>query len=119
MKRWKYFVPPPPEPTLDPFEDGLAVLRLHGQVAGHVATTLGAFSTLFSRQQQPWVWFIVVWADGTREHSEEDYRPWTFVREMQSGYFDGPDGVRYEAEWLAEPERTHMWDALGLAHDQF
>ena len=119
MSRRRYFKPPPSDPALEPFDLGLAVLRLNGQVAGHVATTLGSFSTLFSRQMQPWIWYIVIWADGTREHPEEDYPPWTFVREVQSGYFDGPGSVRYEAQWLEEPERTRMWAELGISVDDF
>jgi len=37
--------------------------------------------------QQRWVWFIVVWANGVRERSFEDYAPWTAVREIESGTF--------------------------------
>lgn len=117
MKRRKSLVPPPENPSLTPFDDGVAVLRFDGQVAGHVATTLGYFRTL--RKQQHWVWFVVVWTDGRREQPEEDYFPWTFVTEIQNGYFDAPDGVRYEATWVPEPDRERTWAELGLTHDQF
>jgi hypothetical protein len=30
-----------------------------------------------------------------------------------------PGSVRYEAEWLEEPERTRMWEELGLSVDDF
>ena len=119
MARPRFFGAPIPDPALEPFDLGLAVLHLDGQVAGHVATTLGSFATPFSRQMQPWVWDLVIWADGTRKYSEEDYPPWTFVREIRDGYFDGPGSVRYEATWLAEPERTRFWDDLGISLDDF
>lgn len=41
----------------------------------------------FTLRYQWWVWYIVVWTDGHRERSEEDYPPWSVVAEMQSGKF--------------------------------
>ena len=111
--------PPPHDPALDPFMWGLAVLRLNGQTAGHLATTLGSFSSLFPRQMRPWVHYIAIWSDGTREPAEEDYPPWTFIREMQDGYFSGPRPVRYEAAWLEEPDRSRMWGELGVSAADF
>lgn len=119
MPRPRFLKAPRPDPTLEPFNLGLAALRLDGQIVGHVATTLGSFSSLFSRQMQHRVWFIVIWTDGTREYAEEDYPPWTFVREIQGGYFDGPGDVRYQTEWLEEPERTQMWTKLRISSSDF
>lgn len=90
--------PPEPDPSLDVFRDGVAVLRREGQVAGHVATPVKTFWAPlgFSRRRQWWVWYIVVWADGAREQPGEDYPPWTAVREMQSGTFSwDEDGARW------------------------
>ncbi|NJC15405.1 hypothetical protein F4558_005231 [Micromonospora profundi] len=55
----------------------VAVLRRGGEVAGHLATQVSTFwSPLsFSRRRQWHVWHIVVWTDGHREPSDEDYPP--------------------------------------------
>jgi len=87
---------------------------------GHVASVVGTFwspSRPLSRQW--WVWFVVVWSDGSRERSFEDYPPWTTVREMQDGFFEWIDGVRYEIEWLPETERQRVRDELGLRPEDF
>lgn len=116
---------PEPDPALDPFRGGVAVLRRDGQVAGHVATTVTTFwaPLSFSRRRQWWVWFIVVWADGHRELPDEDYPPWTVVREMQSGTFswDQDDAYRgdYTVEWLPEEARQAMLSALNIGPDDF
>jgi len=115
----RFFKDPIPDPTLEPFDRGIATLRLDEQVVGHLASILTDFVTPFSRQKQHWVWYIVIWADGTREASEEDYPPWTVVREIQDGYFEGPGDVRYDAEWLGEPARTQMWEAFRLTPSDF
>jgi hypothetical protein len=115
---------PDPDPTLDPFHEGVAVLRRNGDLAGHVATVVSTFwspSRPLSRQW--WVWFIVVWANGDRERPFEDYPPWTAVRELQSGTFSWDDGDahrgEYTVEWLSEGEREAAWSVLGLSPDDF
>ncbi|HKE65571.1 MAG TPA: hypothetical protein VKB59_13120 [Micromonosporaceae bacterium] len=112
--------PPKPDPGLDPFRDGIAVLRRDGVVDGHIASTVGTFwSPSRPLCWQWWVWFVVVWSDGRRERSFEDYPPWTTVREMQSGFFEWTDGDRYDIEWLAEPDRQRVRDELALRADEF
>jgi hypothetical protein len=117
--------PPEPDSALDPFRGGVAVLRGDGEVAGHVATAVSTFwaPLSFSRHRQWWVWFIVVWADGHREPRDEDYPPWTVVRDMQSGIFswDQEDAHRgqYTVEWLPETERQAMLSELGIEADDF
>lgn len=116
---------PEPDPALDPFRGGVAVLRRDGEVAGHVATTVSTFwaPLSFSRRRHWWVWFIVVWADGDREMRDEDYAPWTVVREMRSGTFswDQDDAHRgdYTVEWLPEEARQAALSALKIEQDDF
>lgn len=116
---------PEPDPALDPFRDGVAVLRRDEEVAGYVATTVRTFwaPLSFSRRRHWWVWFIVVWADGHREMRDEDYAPWTVVREMQSGTFswDQDDAHRgdYTVEWLPEEARQAVLSALNIGPDDF
>jgi hypothetical protein len=117
--------PRKPDAALDPFRGGVAVLWGDGQVAGHVATSVSTFwaPLSFSRRRQWWVWFIVFWADGHREPSDEDYPPWTVVRDMQSGTFscEQEDAYHggYTVEWLPEKERQAMLSRLGIGPDDF
>ena len=117
--------PPEPDPALDPFRGGLAVLRRDGQVAGHVATQVTTFwSPLsFSLRRQWWVWYIVVWADGDRERAQQDYPPWTTVAEMRSGSFTSDEDDQhhgaYTVEWLPEAEREPVLGDLGISQDDF
>jgi hypothetical protein len=116
---------PLPDETLDPFRGGVAVLRRNGEVAGHVATKVMTFWAPFSlsRRRQWWVWYLVVWADGDRELPDEDYPPWTTVREMRSGTFtwDQDDAHRgcYTVEWLPEEARQEALAALRIGPDDF
>ncbi|GAA1960261.1 hypothetical protein GCM10009798_19820 [Nocardioides panacihumi] len=108
------------------FDRGCLVLRRDGQVMGHVATSLGHFRSLANPlRKQPWVWLVVVWSDGRRERSVEDYPPWTYVREMHAGKFvwlGAPDVGRdgeYDVEFLPEAERDRMWAELGITATDF
>jgi hypothetical protein len=125
---WKHvgvLKPPKPDPRLDPFRDGIAVLRRDGKVAGHVAATIMTFWAPFSLslRRKWWVWFIVVWANGDRERPEEDYPPWTVVTEILSGTFswdlDDVHRGQYEVEWLSEIEREAVRADLRIAYDDF
>jgi hypothetical protein len=117
--------PPVPDPDLDPLRGGVAELRRDGEVAGHVATQVGTFwSPLsFSRRRRWWVWYIVAWADGARERSEEDYPPWTVVSEIRAGTFTWDDGGdhdgTYTVHWLPEPDRQRMLTALAIRPEDF
>jgi hypothetical protein len=109
---------------LDVFDRGCLVLRRDGEIAGHVATTLGTFwSPGRPLTMQQCVWFVVVWADGEKEPAVEDYPPWTYVHEIREGRFDWPDGGprsgEYGAEWLPWEEREAHWAALGVTLDDF
>jgi hypothetical protein len=121
-----FFRDPPPDPVIDRFRDGMAVLRRGGEVCGHVATSVGFFSTPWRpRSRQPWVWFIVVWSDGTRERPFEDYPPWTWVSEMTAGIFewDGhagdPRSGTYDVEWLSEDDTASAWEERSISPQDF
>ena len=112
------------DPALEAFDRGCVALRREGQVVGHVATTLSSFwSPGRPHTMQQWVWLVVVWADGDEERAEEDYPPWSYVREIQDGSFEwpypGPRGGPYEAVWLPEEERAAKWTELGVTLDDF
>lgn len=112
---------PEPDPLIEPFRDGLGELRLNGELAGHVATSVGEFWSPFRPlRRQWWVWLIVVWADGTHERSREDYPPWTYVTEMAHGYFTWEESdVRYDFQWLPSSEAHSQRDALGILPEHF
>jgi hypothetical protein len=113
------------DPALEPFDGGVAVLKRNGEVAGHVATSLSTFwspSRPFSLQH--WVWYIVVWINGDREPSDEDYPPeWPMVKPMQHGVFewergDAHDG-EYTVEWLPADERQAALTSLNIEAEDF
>lgn len=112
--------PPHADPSLDPFDDGVGMLTRDGMNCGHVFTTRSWFwspSSPFRRQW--WIWYTVVWADGSREPETEDYPPFTAVTEMKSGFLDvisrdsGRSG-RYDFEWL-DAEDLHTARAESVA----
>ena len=114
------------EPDMEPFRDGLALLSRDGQTLGYVATSLGYFRTPLSpRTPQAWVWFVVVWADGTKERAVEDYPPWTYVTEMGQGYFDWEGGRnrdragRYEIQWVDAELAATERERLGIRSEDF
>ncbi|BDZ66063.1 hypothetical protein [Agromyces mangrovi Wang et al. 2018] len=117
--------PPHPDESLEPFDGGVGVLTRDGEVRGHVATTLSWFWSPFSPlRKQWWVWYIVVWTDGVREPSTEDYPPFLAVTEMRSGYLDVESAAltrngRYDFAWLPPTERDAMLARLGISSDDF
>ena len=116
--------PPEADPVIEPFRDGLGELRLKGELAGRVATSVSEFwSPGRPRRRRWWVWLIVVWADGTRERSREDYPPWTYVAEMSDGYFvweeDSARDGRYDFAWLSPSDAAEQRARLGIQPDDF
>jgi hypothetical protein len=102
----------------------VAVLRRDAEVAGHAATQVSTFWApfSFSLRRQWWVWLIVVWSNGDRERPEEDYPPWTYVREMQSGRLSWEQGSHrgdYVVEWLPEDQREQMLLTLQIRPGDF
>ncbi len=117
--------PPLPDDSLTPFDGGVGVLSRDGQTVGHVATILGTFWSPSSPfRMQWWVWHIVVWSDGVREPSTEDYPPFMTVNEMKSGYMDilsrDPSrGGRYDFMSLPKSEQSAVLATLGIDADDF
>jgi len=114
------------EPDLTRFNSGLAELHLSGTVVGHVATEVSTFRTPCRPfRRQPWVWLVVVWQDGTKERSVEDYPPWSYVEELSTGRFEwinGSDQSRhgtYEAHWLGAAEASEARERLGITLSDF
>ena len=115
---------PIPDPSVESFRGGVGVLTRDGQVAGHVATTLGEFWSPGSPlRRQWWVWLIVDWVDGTRERPTEDYPPWTYVAEMKQGVFEWAGGGaydgRYDFAWLSPDKAQSMRDQLDIKPEDF
>lgn len=104
------------DPELEPFRDGMAVLRSdNGEVAGYLWTTLDEFwSPGRPLTWQQCVWYEVIWADGRRERVEEDYPPWTLVDEVRQGRVELEVGgeaataATYTAEWLEGDARDKV-----------
>lgn len=131
----------PADPTLQSWDHGLAELRLDGEVRAYLGCVVGEIR---SRVPSPWPWFVVVWPDGSKEHSEEDYGPdWPAVRELDEGHFTYgarpsterrhrflginlgvwremcPDQVTYDVTWLPPAAATAAWRRLGLTDRDF
>lgn len=118
--------PPKSDPSLDLFRDGLAILSVDGEFAGHIATEVGkfwGFSRLCGLQWD--VRMVVVWADGTKTNLVEDYPPWSYVTEMKAGYLDWINGPvtarhqRYDVRFLPSDEARASRDRLGITLKDF
>lgn len=98
--------PPHADPSLDRFIDGAGVLSSDGRELGIVFTAKTTFwSPSWPLRRQWSIWYLVVWSDGERERSAEDYPPFIAVEEMKSGHLivESPDGDRsgrYDVRWL-------------------
>ncbi|MGQ0842740.1 MAG: hypothetical protein ACT4QF_01265 [Sporichthyaceae bacterium] len=106
-----------PDPDLTPFDDGFAELRRDGGIRGRLRTTVGTFwSPSRPLSRRSWVWFDVVWSDGTRENPFEDYPPWTYVTEVLEGHFDWEGTTHageYEVVWLEGDEQRRQGENWG------
>jgi hypothetical protein len=110
---------PKPDSSLTPFHEGLAVLKHHGEIVGHIATSVGKFWSPFSPlSHQWWVWSVIVWADGTKERAIEDYPPWSYVKEMQKGKLNW-DKKSFDVKWLSASEANRMIKELNINSEDF
>ena len=124
--------------TLRALDHGVGELRFEGELMGHLASIVGEIRF---PSRAPWPWYLVIWVDGTREDSFEDYGPgWYTVRELDAGYLDfqepstrwekvflgsryyrttsGADR-RYDFARLPVDEAAQKWIELGLADSDF
>jgi hypothetical protein len=127
-----------PDTGLATYQHGLGTLHVDGELRGYLASVVGEMSI---PNHQPWLWFVVVWRDGTKEFPFEDYGPkWPTIRELDAGYLDhfepstttegrflgfrsvqsrpGPP-CRYEFAWLPAAEAATKWQQLGLVEEDF
>lgn len=127
-----------PDPELSAYDHGVGTLTVDGVLRGHLASTVGE---IVLPGRSPWPWFVIVWADGTKEPSFEDYGPsWDTVRELDAGHLDhhGPSvreehrwfgrrfalwrpgpPCRFEFAWLPRAEAAERWQTLGLMDTDF
>lgn len=124
------------EPDLSQYHGGVGVLSIDGNVAGHLAAQV---SKIMFPSRSPWLWFIVVWPDGRKERSFDDYGPaWVTARELDAGYLEyyTPSTIRksrifkiryeqtgirqrYDFEWLGPAAAATKWEELGLSTEDF
>lgn len=125
-REWFTDMSPPnyvlPDPELAAYDHGLGTLEVDGELKGYLAAV--KLEMIFPGRQW-WPWFVVVWADGHKERSFEDYGPkWYTVRELDAGYLehttrDGESDETYEFAWLPAEEAAVMWRQLGLTDSDF
>lgn len=117
--------PPIPDASLDVFDRGVGVLTLDGEVVGHVATSRSWFWSPFSPlRKQWWIWYIVIWADGVRERSAEDYPPFIAAEEMKRGSLEvlADDATRsgtFDFEWLSSADGEIVRRDLDIQDSDF
>ena len=122
------------DPELRAYDHGVGTLSVDGVVEGHLACLVRRIAF---PSRSPWPWFVIVWADGTKEPSFEDYGPgWYTVRELDAGFLDhqGPSVVTkgrwsttyregpprlFDFAWLPRDEAADRWRALGLSDADF
>jgi hypothetical protein len=136
----RHGIPPysPSDPSFAAYDRALGALSLDGVVVGHLACRVLEMSY---PSRQPWLWFVIVWLDSSREPTFEDYGPdWPVVRELDAGRFEHhlPSitatgrflGLRFETitpgapavfdfEWLPPEVAQARWDELGLSDADF
>ena len=98
-----------------PFDDGVGVLTQNGEFCGHVVTVL---------LDRSWIWYIVVWGDGTRERSAEDYWPHYYVaNEIANGFLDlvrpSTRTGRFDFAWLSSEDAARARRQLGIVASDF
>jgi hypothetical protein len=126
------------DPKLRAYDHGVGVLSIDGHIRGHLASVV---LTMSFPPGRPWVWSVIVWGDGAKERSFEDYGPgWCTVRELDAGFLDhhGPSvtqerrflglrfvserpgpPTRYDFAWLPAEEAAKKWRELGLVDADF
>lgn len=128
----------PADPLFRAYDHGVGTLAVDGELVGHLASVV---LEMQFPSRQPWVWFVIVWLDGSREFKFEDYGPgWYTVRELDAGYFEhhAPSvtlekrilGLRFlsskpgqpmtfDFAWLPPDLAARRWHELGLVDADF
>jgi hypothetical protein len=128
----------PLDSTFSVYQRGVGTLSVDGTVVGHLASRVLDMSF---PSRQPWLWFIIVWLDGSREQKFEDYGPrWWTVRQLDAGRFEHHlpsrveerrflglrfvatipgDPVVFDFERLAPAAAAQKWCELGLTDHDF
>lgn len=110
---------PKPDPSLEPFNNGVAVIKQKGNTKGYIATSVSKFWSPFSPFSfQWWAWSVIVWNDGSREQRLEDYAPWSYVNDMREGKFKWNDET-YSIEWLPKDEAEAKKKELRITSEDF
>ena len=127
-----------PDPLMRAYDHGIGALTVDGELRGYLASVV---LEMRFPSRQPWPWFVVVWTDGTKEPSFEDYGSWwPTVRELDAGFlnhhgpsvtknyrflwFRGVSGTpgpacRFEFAWLPAEEAAQKWTELELVDSDF
>jgi len=115
----KFIKEPKPDPSLEPFQDGLARITKNGKQVGYIATVLSKFWSPFSPLSRHWwVWSVIIWSDGSKERRIEDYAPWSYVNEMKNGQLEW-DNTIYEVEWVPSNEVARLRKELNIQPEDF
>lgn len=128
----------PADPSLRRYDHAIGTLKVDGELKGFLACVVGRMSF---PSRAPWIWFVVVWLDGSKENPFEDYAPaWWTVRELDAGRFEshGPTTravkrflgwritgsrpgrpVTFDFAWLPAEQGAAKWSELGLVDSDF
>lgn len=107
-------------PDIAMFDDGLAVMTKDGKKVGHIATSLTKFWSPFRPLSlQWWVWFVIVWEDGTKERPVEEYEPWHYVKEMRDNKIIWEDNITYKLEWVPKHTVQSLYKKLNIKPEDF
>ena len=131
-----------PDPTLGRYDHGLVELRVDDEVRAYLGCRVMRRGLKGNGAPSPW--FVVVWPDGTKEMSFEDYGPeWWTIRELDAGHFvrgsappvqrsvrvlgltlwtlteQSGDDIEYEVRWLPSVAARQREQELGLTDNDF
>jgi len=128
----------PSDLSLHRYDHAIGTLKTDGELRGYLACVVGNMSF---PSRAPWLWFAVVWLDGSKKNPFEDYGPaWWTLRELDDGQFEGHGPSRrtekrllgwrirgsipgppttFDFEWLPAERGAVKWNELGLVDSDF
>jgi len=120
------------------YDHAVGTLKIDGELRGHLTCVLRHIAF---PMRAPWLWFVVVWPDGSKENPFEDYGPaWWNLRELDAGRFEGhgPSSrserrflgrrissslpgapLTFDFAWLSADQARAKWSELGLVDSDF